>query len=116
MKFVNFATAAAFAAFTLPALSQTSSTPRIDKRQADQERRIERGDEARVGRLDLRLEAQDLAAAAVDQVLVKVPSRGLAGRFGELGKERIGRRAMHARLAEHREVHRVLVDAEARDR
>ena len=46
MKFANFVTAAAFAAFTLPALSQTSSTPRIDKRQADQERRIEQGEKS----------------------------------------------------------------------
>src|SRR5436853_7197945 len=46
MKFVNFVTAAAFAAFTLPALSQTSSTPRIDQRQANQERRIEQGEKS----------------------------------------------------------------------
>jgi len=46
MKFVNLVTAAAFAAFTLPALSQTSSTPRIDQRQANQERRIEQGEKS----------------------------------------------------------------------
>src|SRR5882672_8744929 len=46
MKFANFVTAAAFAAFTLPALSQTSSTPRIDQRQANQERRIEQGEKS----------------------------------------------------------------------
>ena len=45
MKFVNFVTAAAFAAFTLPALSQTS-TPRIDQRQANQEQRIEQGEKS----------------------------------------------------------------------
>src|SRR5204863_714765 len=44
MKPVNFVTVAAFGAFTLPALGQTSSTPRIDQRQAQQERRIEQGE------------------------------------------------------------------------
>jgi hypothetical protein len=46
MKLVNFVTLAALAAFTLPALAQTSSTPRIDKRQANQERRIEQGEKS----------------------------------------------------------------------
>jgi uncharacterized membrane protein YebE (DUF533 family) len=46
MKLVNFVTAAAVAAFALPALGQTSSTPRIDKRQANQERRIEQGEKS----------------------------------------------------------------------
>src|SRR5213082_3468819 len=46
MKPVNFVTAAAFAAFTLPALGQTTSTPRIDQRQANQERRIEQGEKS----------------------------------------------------------------------
>src|SRR5204863_521136 len=46
MKPVNFVTVAAFAAFTLPALGQTSSTPRIDQRQANQERRIEQGEKS----------------------------------------------------------------------
>jgi hypothetical protein len=46
MKLVNFVTAAAVAAFTLPAFAQTSSTPRIDKRQANQERRIEQGEKS----------------------------------------------------------------------
>ena len=46
MKPVNFVTVAAFAAFTLPALGQTSSTPRIDQRQANQEWRIEQGEKS----------------------------------------------------------------------
>ena len=43
MKIVKFVTAAAIAAVVLPAFAQTSSTPRIDQRQANQERRIEQG-------------------------------------------------------------------------
>ena len=42
-KFVTLALAAAFA---LPAFAQTQSTPRIDKRQANQERRIEQGEKS----------------------------------------------------------------------
>jgi uncharacterized membrane protein YebE (DUF533 family) len=39
--------AAVLCAFTLPALAQgTTSTPRIDKRQANQERRIEQGEKS----------------------------------------------------------------------
>ena len=36
-------TAAVLAALSLPALAQTTSTPRIDQRQANQERRIDQG-------------------------------------------------------------------------
>ena len=46
MTFVKFITIAATAAFTLPALAQTQSTPRIDQRQANQERRIEQGEKS----------------------------------------------------------------------
>lgn len=38
--------AAVAAAFALPALAQTTSTPRIDQRQANQERRIEQGEKS----------------------------------------------------------------------
>ncbi|MGE5641183.1 MAG: hypothetical protein ACM30H_13920 [Clostridia bacterium] len=34
------------AAFALPAFAQTTSTPRIDQRQANQERRIEQGEKS----------------------------------------------------------------------
>ena len=40
MKFVTFAVLTALA---LPAIAQTTSTPRIDQRQANQERRIDQG-------------------------------------------------------------------------
>lgn len=43
MKTMNLIAAGVLAAFTLPALAQTESTKRIDKRQASQERRIEQG-------------------------------------------------------------------------
>lgn len=46
MKTVKFAAAIACAALTLPALAQTTSTPRIDQRQANQERRIEQGEKS----------------------------------------------------------------------
>ena len=44
MKFVKFFAAAAVIA--LPAFAQTQSTPRIDQRQANQERRIEQGEKS----------------------------------------------------------------------
>ena len=43
MKIVKFLTAAALVALALPAPAQTQSTPRIDQRQANQDRRIEQG-------------------------------------------------------------------------
>ncbi len=43
MKIATFATFATFAALSLPAFAQTTSTPRIDQRQANQERRIYQG-------------------------------------------------------------------------
>ncbi|HXI36854.1 MAG TPA: hypothetical protein VNH80_08065, partial [Burkholderiales bacterium] len=46
MKLVKFSTLAVAAAFALPALAQTQSTPRIDQRQANQERRIEQGEKS----------------------------------------------------------------------
>jgi hypothetical protein len=46
MKFVKFFAAAAVTAIALPALAQTQSTPRIDQRQANQERRIEQGEKS----------------------------------------------------------------------
>jgi len=43
MKNMKFVTAAVFAALALPAFAQVSSTPRIDQRQAEQQRRIDQG-------------------------------------------------------------------------
>jgi len=43
MKTVQILAFAVFAALAVPAFAQTSSTPRIDQRQANQERRIDQG-------------------------------------------------------------------------
>ena len=43
MKIVTLAALLGAAAIALPAAAQTQSTPRIDQRQANQERRIEQG-------------------------------------------------------------------------
>ena len=43
---MKFVTVAVLAALSLPALAQTTSTPRIDQRQANQERRIEAGEKS----------------------------------------------------------------------
>lgn len=46
MKSVKILTATVFAALALPVFAQTTSTPRIDQRQANQERRIEAGEKS----------------------------------------------------------------------
>ncbi len=46
MKSVKLFAVAALAALALPAVAQTTSTPRIDQRQANQERRIEQGEKS----------------------------------------------------------------------
>ena len=43
MKLVRLVTLLAAAGLALPATAQTQSTPRVDQRQANQERRIEQG-------------------------------------------------------------------------
>ena len=46
MKSMKIVTAAVIAAFAFPVFAQTTSTPRIDQRQANQERRIEAGEKS----------------------------------------------------------------------
>ena len=46
MKTIPLATLLAVATLALPAAAQTQSTPRIDQRQANQERRIEQGEKS----------------------------------------------------------------------
>src|SRR2546421_7990676 len=46
MKFIKIVAAAAVAVLAVPAFAQTTSTPRIDQRQANQERRIEQGEKS----------------------------------------------------------------------
>ena len=43
MKSMKFVTAAVFAALALPAFAQTTSTPRVDQRQKNQQQRIDQG-------------------------------------------------------------------------
>ena len=43
MKSMKFVTAAVIAAFAFPVFAQTTSTPRIDQRQKNQQRRIDQG-------------------------------------------------------------------------
>lgn len=43
MKTVNYVAVAAFAVLAIPAFAQTSSTPRVDQRQENQQRRIDQG-------------------------------------------------------------------------
>jgi hypothetical protein len=46
MKFVKIVTLAVIGAFAVPAFAQVQSTPRIDQRQQNQERRIEQGEKS----------------------------------------------------------------------
>jgi hypothetical protein len=46
VKIAKFAVMAAVAAFALPAFAQTQSTPRVDQRQSNQERRIDQGEKS----------------------------------------------------------------------
>ena len=43
MKSMKFVTAVVIAAFAFPVFAQTTSTPRIDQRQANQQQRIDQG-------------------------------------------------------------------------
>ena len=46
MRTINFITLLVAAGIALPAAAQTQSTPRVDQRQANQERRIEQGEKS----------------------------------------------------------------------
>lgn len=85
MKKVPYAAAAlALACFSLSALAQTSSTPRIDKRQENQERRIEQGqksgqltekESARLEKGQARVQKMEDKAAADGKVTAKERAR-----------------------------------------
>jgi len=84
MKTVNFVAAALIAAFALPALAQTDSTKRIDRRQELQDRRIEQGvksgslnerEAARLERGQERVQKMEDKAAADGQVTLKERAR-----------------------------------------
>lgn len=80
MKTMNLIAAGMLAAFALPALAQTDSTRRIDKRQDNQERRIERGEKsgaltgkeaARLEKGQARVQKMEDKAAADGKVTAK---------------------------------------------
>ena len=84
MKISNIVSAAVFAAFALPALAQTQSTPRIDQRQANQERRIEQGvksgqltpkEAARLEKGQARIQTKENKAVADGTVTAKERAR-----------------------------------------
>ena len=84
MKILKCVTFAAAAAFALPALCQTQSTPRIDQRQANQERRIEQGEKsgaltakeaARLEKGQARVQKMENKAAADGKVTAKERAR-----------------------------------------
>lgn len=84
MKNVKFLTAAVVAVLALPAFAQTTSTPRIDQRQANQERRIQAGEKsgqlnqkeaARLEKGQARVQKMENKAAADGKVTAKERAR-----------------------------------------
>jgi Tfp pilus assembly protein FimT len=84
MKLVKIVTLAVLGAFALPALAQTQSTPRIDQRQQNQERRIEQGEKsgalnqkeaARLEKGQARVQKMENKAAADGKVTKKEARR-----------------------------------------
>ena len=79
-RFMKLIAAAGIAAVALPAFAQTDSTRRIDKRQANQERRIEQGEKsgaltqkeaARLEKGQARIQRMEDKAAADGRVTAK---------------------------------------------
>ena len=84
MKVTKIIVGAVIAAFALPVLAQTQSTPRIDKREANQERRIEQGEKsgalnkreaARLEKGQARVEKMEKRAEADGKVTAKERAR-----------------------------------------
>ena len=84
MKFLYVGAAFILACVALSALAQTSSTPRIDKRQANQDRRIEQGEKsgqlnakeaARLEKGQARVQKMEDKAAADGKVTKKERAR-----------------------------------------
>ena len=84
MKTSKIFAAVAFVAFAAPAFAQTTSTPRIDQRQANQERRIEQGEKsgaltakeaARLEKGQARVQKMENKAAADGKVTAKERAR-----------------------------------------
>ena len=84
MHFVKFVSLAAVALRASPAFAQTTSTPRIDQRQENQERRIEQGvqsgqlnqrEAARLEKGQARVQTMENRAAADGKVTAKERAR-----------------------------------------
>jgi hypothetical protein len=98
MKFVKIVTLAALGAFVLPALAQTQSTPRIDQRQQNQERRIEQGEKSGA------LNQKEAARLEKGQARVqKMENKAMAD--GKVTKKE-ARRIEKAQDRESRKIHR----------
>ena len=81
---MKFVTAAVLAALSLPAFAQTTSTPRIDQRQANQEQRIQQGvnsgqlnqkEAARLEKGQARVQKMEDKAVADGKVMAKERAR-----------------------------------------
>jgi len=95
---MKLVTAAVLAALAVPAFAQTTSTPRIDQRQANQERRIEAGEKS--GALNQREAARlEKGQARVQKMEDKATSDGKV-----TAKERA--RIEKAQDRESRRIHR----------
>ena len=98
MKTRTILAAAVISAFTLPALAQTTSTPRIDQRQANQERRIEQGEKS--GQLTTKEAARlEKGQARVQKMENKATADGVV-----TAKER--RKIEHAQNQQSRKIYR----------
>ena len=84
MKNIRIAALAAAAVFALPAIAQTQSTPRVDQRQSNQERRIDQGEKsgalnrkeaARLEKGQVRVQKMENKAAADGRVTAKERAR-----------------------------------------
>ncbi len=84
MKSMKIVTAAVIAAFTFPAFAQTTSTPRIDQRQQNQQQRIDQGvksgqlnrkEAARLEKGQARIQKMENKATADGKVTAKERAR-----------------------------------------
>lgn len=106
MKMFKFLAVAALAASTLPAFAQTTSTPRIDQRQADQKARIEQGKKS--GQLNKKEAARlEKGQARIQKMEDKAVADGKVTK-----KER--RKIEHAQDVESRRIYREKHDQQKR--
>ena len=84
MKSMKIVAAAVIAAFAFPVLAQTTSTPRIDQRQKDQQQRIDQGvksgqlnrkEAARLEKGQARIQKMKIKATADGKVTAKERAR-----------------------------------------